>query len=43
MFKRFKEFQEIKNKVVKVGAITAEQFFKFLNKTIIIYQLKMTE
>ena len=32
MFKSFKEFQEIKNKAVKVGAITAEQFFKFLNR-----------
>ena len=31
MFKSFKEFQEIKNEAVKVGAITAEQFFNFLN------------
>ena len=31
MFKSFKEFQEIKNVAFKVGAITAEEFFDFLN------------
>ena len=30
LFESFKEFQEIKNEAIKVGAITAEQFFNFL-------------
>jgi hypothetical protein len=30
IFESFKEFQEIKNEAIKVGAITAEQFFNFL-------------
>lgn len=31
IFESFKEFQEIKNEAIKVGAITAEQFFNFLS------------
>ena len=31
LFESFKEFQEIKNEAIKVGAITAEQFFNFLS------------
>ena len=30
IFESYKEFQEIKKDAVKVGAITAEQFFNFL-------------
>ena len=30
IFESFKELQEIKNEAIKVGAITAEQFFNFL-------------